>query len=565
MALLVWPPRVSAHLVESEGTTPCLLASMRADKVARDVCPRQQSIAEPPMDPESPVAIPSDSERRDRASYAQILRSTTIMGGSSIVNILFGIARSKVLAVLLGPAGVGLMGIYASILSTASTIAGMGLSGSGVRQIAEAQGTGDARVLDDVRFALRWATRLLGGAGALGLYLLRHQVSNWTTGDDSLAQGVSVLAIGVFFSVLSGSQTALLNGLRRISDLARIHILGAVLGTAVAIACVWFLRERGVVFTILAISLTTFIASWWYSSRIPRVSGHPPFREFLGHVLSLWRLGVAFMLSALMTTGALLLTRIIIVQRLGLEASGLFQASWSITMLYMGFVLQAMGSDFYPRLTALIRDRAASNKLVNEQTEVALLLTGPVLLGVLTFAPLMIRLLYSAAFAESALILRWQVFGNFFKVITWPMGFIIVAKGMGRVFIASELFWNASYVGIIWFGTRPFGLPVAGTGFVLAYALYAVLVYAIVAKVNGFRWETRNLVLALSLLAAALVVMPLSWCCPTLSHVVGALASLGCAAYACRCLRPAISTRAIERVTQRVRAKLHAKGGVTRG
>ena len=77
-------------------------------------------------------------------------------------------------------------------------------------------------------------------------------------------------------------------------------------------------------------------------------------------------------------------------------------------MTYIGFVLQAMSVDYYPRLAAAIADHDAVNRMVNEQTEVALLLAGPVLLAMLGLAPWVIDVLYSPQFSEAAAILRWH-------------------------------------------------------------------------------------------------------------------------------------------------------------
>src|ERR1700754_2120152 len=78
-------------------------------------------------------------------SYLQILKTTALIGGSSVITILFSIVRNKAMAVLLGPQGVGLLGLFNSIADLAQTIAGMGIQDSGVRQIAEAAGSGDAQ------------------------------------------------------------------------------------------------------------------------------------------------------------------------------------------------------------------------------------------------------------------------------------------------------------------------------------------------------------------------------------------------------------------------------------
>jgi len=80
-------------------------------------------------------------------------------------------------------------------------------------------------------------------------------------------------------------------------------------------------------------------------------------------------------------------------------------------------------------LTASANDNPACNRLVNEQTRVGLLLAGPGVLGTLTFAPVVIALFYSGKFGAAVGILRWICLGTTLQVITWPMSFIIVAKG----------------------------------------------------------------------------------------------------------------------------------------
>ena len=95
------------------------------------------------------------------ASYRQILRSSVIIGGASVVNIFVGLLRIKVAAVLLGPAGVGLIGLLTSLASTASAVAGLGFGNVGTRQIAEAAGRSDAAANAAVRRALFWVDAFL--------------------------------------------------------------------------------------------------------------------------------------------------------------------------------------------------------------------------------------------------------------------------------------------------------------------------------------------------------------------------------------------------------------------
>jgi hypothetical protein len=95
-----------------------------------------------------------------KSSYGQILKSSALIGGSSVINIMLGMVRTKVMAVLLGLGGIGLMGMYNSIVDTARTLSGMGMGSSGIRQIAEAAGNGgtEHRAVPNVERRARFST-----------------------------------------------------------------------------------------------------------------------------------------------------------------------------------------------------------------------------------------------------------------------------------------------------------------------------------------------------------------------------------------------------------------------
>ena len=167
----------------------------------------------------------------EKHTYGQILKSSALIGGSSVVNIAIGIVRTKAMALLLGPAGFGLMGVYGSIADLAQSIAGMGINSSGVRQIAEAVGSGDTERIARTAVVLRRTSVVLGILGAVLLVVFSRQVSTLTFGDDQHAAAVALLSLAVFFSLVSGGQGALIQGMRRIADLARMGVLGAFFGT----------------------------------------------------------------------------------------------------------------------------------------------------------------------------------------------------------------------------------------------------------------------------------------------------------------------------------------------
>ena len=143
------------------------------------------------------------------------------------MNIAIGIVRTKFMAVFLGPAGFGLMGLYGSIADLALSIAGMGVNSSGVRQIAEAVGSGDQERIARTVAVLRRTSVILGILGAVLLIMFSGPVSTLTFGSDKHAARRGPAVAGRFFHPgIDGQGRA--EGLRRIADLARMRVLGVL-------------------------------------------------------------------------------------------------------------------------------------------------------------------------------------------------------------------------------------------------------------------------------------------------------------------------------------------------
>ena len=450
---------------------------------------------------------------KEGSSYGQILRSSSIIGGASVINILISLLRTKVAAVLLGPAGIGLIGLFQNLIATASAVSALGFGNVGTRQIAEASGRQDLDGVAAARRALLWGTLILALVGTGLVWLFRNSLATHVLGDVNRGDDVGWLALGVGLTVAAGSQGALLNGLRRIGDIARVSVWSSVLATVIGIGALWLWGTHGLMVFVLATPLASFLLGHVYVGRLPKIDApRTPMPEMAKQWRVMVRLGVAFMVSGVVVTAGQLAVRSMVQHQLGAESLGQFQAAWAISMTYIGFVLGAMGTDYYPRLTAAFHDHAAVNRMVNEQTEVALLLAGPVFLAMLALAPWVIQLLYSGDFDQASSILRWQVLGDVLKVASWPMGFIILAAGDGRTFMLTESLTIAVFAGLVWFGLPTIGVQVTGIAFLGMYFVYLPLIYYLARRRTGFVWaaQVRRHFLWL-LLAASFICLIAIW------------------------------------------------------
>lgn len=202
---------------------------------------------------------------------------------------------------------------------------------------------------------------------------------------------------------------------------------------------------------------------------------------------------MAFMWSMLLMSLVDLFIRSFLLRELDLASVGYYQAAWAVSGLFAGFILNAMGADFYPRLSQVQGDHEEMTRLVNEQTEIGILLALPGLLGTLTFAPWVITVLYSSEFAIAAELLPWLVLGVMGRVVAWPLGFILLAKGAKGYFAGVETLVKIPRVLLVVFCVKQWGLLGAAIAWPLNYVFYMGMAYPLVHRMVGFSYTTECL------------------------------------------------------------------------
>lgn len=455
-----------------------------------------------------------------------LIKSMLVIGSAEVVKVALAVGRMKVLAVLLGPTGVGLLGIYNSLQRTVSQAAGLGMQSSGVREVANVRSTKVA--LSRTRRVLIGAHLVQGGLAMVGVWLARERIAVWLLGDASHATEIGLIGIAIQLTLLLNAQTALLQGLRRIGELGRVTVFGAVGGTLVGLAAVWAYGQAGLVWFVLTQPLMGLAVALYVTRRLPRPTST---RLRLPQIWEIWKpmaqLGAAFMLGGLATAGTLLLVRGRIAQALGLDAAGQFAAAWGMTVTYVSFLLQAMGADYYPRLTEVISDRAATVRLMNDQAQLGLAIGGPVLLLLVGWAHWAITLLYSTAFAPAATLLQWQTLGNVFKLASWPLSFSIVAAARSKTFLLTQLSFNVVYLSISWLLLPRLGLLVTAVAFLFGYIVYFSTVNVLVHRIHGFRWQPLSLGLLAMHAGLAAGLLTLALLVPLAATLATPLLALG--------------------------------------
>jgi PST family polysaccharide transporter len=460
-------------------------------------------------------------------AFARILRASALLGGASVVVLLAGFARTKVIALTLGAGGVGLLGLFQAFSGNLAALAGWGLATAGVRTVASADPAERAHKMA----AVRRAGLGLAVLGLVGGLLCAWPAEAWAFPAEARFGELLLLAFAVPFLVLAGAAAALLQAGGEVTALARLQVVAALLGFALGLPAIWFWGELGIALSVLLAAVTTAACLWRRAARVcpeaARVAVRPADLAELG------RLGAALMVSGWLAQLSAYLVRLYVIRTEGLEAAGYYQAAYALAGALPGFVFGAMAADFFPRVSAAPGESEAL-ELVEKQILAALLLGVPLLGGLLCLGPWSLRWLYSTAFDPAQPLLLWMTWGVFLRLFTWPMGFWLLARAAAPQLLAVEVAGAVAMTSLPVLLMPRLGLVGSAVGFFLGSLLHGGLLLWLVRRRAGRHLRPAPLLAALGSAAILLVVQCGAAYDPVLGATLGGLLLLAAGLAAAR-------------------------------
>ena len=421
------------------------------------------------------------------ASYHHILKYTGIFGGVEGINILVGIIRNKLVALILGPNGMGLLSLFNSTIKLLSDSTNFGIAMSGVKQISEDYDRQEekARLEASVSLIRSWAflTALLG----MVLCVVLSPLLNWWTfnwGDHTLH--FIFLSPAVALMAVTGGEAAILKGLRQLKSLARISVYNVIGALITSVPIYYFYGESGIVPSLLVMALIQMLLTIGVSYRLcpPRLSFN---RRFLRKGMNMIKLGGAFVLAGIMGSGAEFFIRSFLNNTGSLETVGLYNAGYMIIITYAGMVFSAMETDYFPRLSSIQGTGPSLNACVNRQIEVSVLLISPLLVALMIAVPVLLPLLYSGEFVFAGDMIQVAVFAMYLRAVTLPIAYLPLAKGDSLSYLLMEAVYDIAVVLLVVFGFKAWGLRGAGLALTLASVLELMVLCVYMHWKYGYR------------------------------------------------------------------------------
>jgi len=412
---------------------------------------------------------------------------------SQVVSLACSLVRNKSLAIWTGAEGVGAFGLLLQGTTFVSSVTGFGLSTSAVKDIASAQASGNLAARAELVTVVRRLAWISGTFGAVICLAFASQLSRWTFGNESHAEAYRLVAVSVLLGEIALANLSILRATGRRRMLAKISMATSLVGMAIVLPLLFFLRTDGIVLAVLAMSVSAAALATWHSRAVQDATQPIPFAQVWRQGRIFAAMGSTFVWSGVLAAGSTLAVSLFLRSYGGLAVSGYFQAAMALSSVFVGFVLNAMGQDFYPKLAAVIHDHSASVRLINRQAEIGVWLAVPGLVAMISMSEWAVGALYSQEFAPSAAMLRLLALGCFGRVVAWPLSYVLIAGNHPwRSVLGESLFWPA-YVALSWLLLGQFGVTGPAWAFAIMYFFYAVGMRYWMGALIGFRYERTAL------------------------------------------------------------------------
>lgn len=442
---------------------------------------------------ETPDTRNAAPQSRGEASYGHVLKYTWLFGGVQGLNLLISIARTKAVALFLGPAGLGLINIYNNILGLLAQCTNLGVPFSAVKDVADKKANGTPADVSESIAAVRFWCLITAAFGTLSALVFAPLISRVTFGSSDYTLSLVLLSGVVGMMAVTGGELAILKGLKCLRRVAWVSLLCALLSLALTVPLYFVWGIESVAAALFVSNAAVLAVHLGYSTRVApwRWSGFS--KRLLRKSLPIVRLGLAYIGAGALGQGAEYVMRTLLLRSGGMEVVGFYNCGYMLVVSYASLVFTAVESDYFPRLSGVVSDRPAMSRTVNRQTEVCLLLIAPVLVAFVILMPVAVRMLFSSDFLHAVDMATCAVFYMFFKALTLPAAYLPLAAGDSKTYLICEAAYDAVIAVAVPLAYHFFGLAATGCALSFMGLFDLLLIHLAYRRRYGYRFHTDHL------------------------------------------------------------------------
>ena len=415
-----------------------------------------------------------------RATQLDIVKVFSFTAMSTLVRMLTGLVSVKVVAGIIGPAGVALVGQLNNFATIALSLSTGGINSGITKYVAEYK-EDSGRVKDCLSTALRITVACSLVVG-LFLILFHRQLSEYVMLAPDYGYVFVIFGFTILFYALNMGLASVINGFKEFRRYVKVNIAGSILGLAFTLLLVLAWGLKGALVSAVTFQSIMLFVSLWMVRRLPWVRWSYFRNRFnTAQARKFFRYSLMTFVSASMLPVSQMLLRGYVISQISPVEAGWWEAMNRISNMYLMVITTSFSVYYLPRLSELTDRRELRAEIFRSyKVIVPCLLGGFALIYLLRY--FIIRLLFTPEFLPMENLFAWQLAGDFFKITSWLLAFLMVAKAMTKWYIATEVVFTLIFVGLGFLFMRWNGVVGITQAYLVNYILYLAMMAYVFRK-----------------------------------------------------------------------------------
>lgn len=412
----------------------------------------------------------------------KLIKTTFFSGIITFIKIVSGFISTKIVATIIGPSGVAMVGAFSNFIAIILTFSNGAINNGVVKYTAEYtnRDASAEKKLFSTSLRISFYCSLLI---AVLLIFFSKTISSLIFKNDSFYDVILILGFCIFFYSLNSLLISILNGLGKIKAFTIINAIGSIVGLILTILLVYYFQVRGALYALVLaqtvvffITLIFIIKKRWLN--ISAFKGNFDKKIYK----NLKKFSFMAIVTAVTVPVAQILIRNMITSELTINDAGIWQGMMRISDGYLMLINTALLTYYLPRLSSL-SDKMDLRLEIIKGYKILIPITIILSTIIYLFRHNIVILLYNDSFRHMESLFIWQLIGDFFKIMSYILAYLMLAKAMMKIYIITEIVFSASYVFLSFVFLKTFGLEGSVYSFAMNYFLYFVTVLILFKKI----------------------------------------------------------------------------------
>lgn len=406
-----------------------------------------------------------------------LLKIFSLTGLSTLIKLITSYVMVKILATVVGPSGIALIGQLQNFTAILTTFGAGGINNGVVKYVAEHK---------QDQLSLR---QVIGNGFKITLYLslfvgiviciLSKYLSNIILLNEDYYYVFILFGLSLFFLSINNFFISVLNGFKEFRKFVFISIITNIIGLIFTIILVFLFSIKGALIANVTYQSVVVFFTIFYIRKLDWFSSFFLWNKWNKKIIRQYgSYSLMAIISAITIPVVQLLIRKFLINEFSINEAGFWESMNKISGLYLILFTSTFSVYYLPKLSE-IKDQQILKNEIFKTYKIFTPLLFMSLAAMFFSKELIINLLFTKDFYFVKKLFLWQLLGDFFKIMSWILAFLMIAKSMTKIYIITEIFFSLLYLVLTYFCVQQYGLIGASKAYFFNYFIYFVVMLVI--------------------------------------------------------------------------------------